>query len=199
MAPMPSTIVQKMTGPMSILIRPTNAVPSHFREVANSGKAKPTAMPAMTAPMTARYSQWVRSRFSVVAGCPTKKSEAMTAPGSRPAAGRLRHEVVLPADAVTVTFLWPVIAVTHSFIACTGHGAGPCWRDTSVVDVPAFLSHRRGDASLARRLLLLQALVVVVVVLTMTAVAYLEARQAVRQAAEEETTAIVAGLADSPL
>jgi len=93
-----------------------------------------------------------------------------------------------------------VIAVTHSFIACTGHGAGPCWRDTSVVHVPAFLSHRRrGDASLARRLLLLQALVVTVVVLAMTAVAYLEARQAVRQAAAEETTAIVAGLADSPL
>ena len=66
--------------------------------------------------------------------------------------------------------------------------------------VPAFLSHRRrGDASLARRLLLLQALVVVVVVLTMTAVAYLEARQAVRRAAAEETTAIVASLADSPL
>jgi sensor histidine kinase regulating citrate/malate metabolism len=64
--------------------------------------------------------------------------------------------------------------------------------------VPAFLPHRR-DASLARRLLLLQALVVGVVVLTATAVAYLDARQAVQQTAEQETTAIVASLADSPL
>ncbi|MGY1632518.1 ATP-binding protein [Geodermatophilus sp. SYSU D01186] len=64
--------------------------------------------------------------------------------------------------------------------------------------MPAFLPHRR-DASLARRLLLLQALVVGVVVLTATAVAYLDARQAVQQAAEQETTAIVASLADSPL
>jgi sensor histidine kinase regulating citrate/malate metabolism len=64
--------------------------------------------------------------------------------------------------------------------------------------VPAFLPHRR-DASLARRLLLLQALVVGVVVLTATAVAYLDARQAVQQTAEQETSAIVASLADSPL
>ncbi|MGY1639098.1 ATP-binding protein [Geodermatophilus sp. SYSU D00742] len=64
--------------------------------------------------------------------------------------------------------------------------------------VPAFLSHRR-DTSLARRLLLLQALVVGVVVLTATAVAYLDARQAVQEAAEQETTAIVESLADSPL
>ncbi|MBB3083860.1 sensor histidine kinase [Geodermatophilus sabuli] len=64
--------------------------------------------------------------------------------------------------------------------------------------VPAFLSHRR-DTSLARRLLLLQALVVAVVVLTATAVAYLDARQAVQQAAEQETTAIVESLGDSPL
>ncbi|MGY1823107.1 sensor histidine kinase [Geodermatophilus sp. SYSU D00079] len=64
--------------------------------------------------------------------------------------------------------------------------------------MPAFLPHRR-DASLARRLLLLQALVVGVVVLTATAVAYLDARQAVQETAEQETTAIVASLADSPL
>ncbi|WP_091375522.1 sensor histidine kinase [Geodermatophilus sp. DSM 45219] len=66
--------------------------------------------------------------------------------------------------------------------------------------VAALLAHRRrGDASLARRLLLLQALVVAVVVLTATGVAYLDARQAVRASAEEETTAIVETLADSPL
>jgi sensor histidine kinase regulating citrate/malate metabolism len=94
-----------------------------------------------------------------------------------------------------------VTAVTHSFIAYTPVAARGSARGTLAdVRVPAFLSHRRrGDASLARRLLLLQALVVVVVVLTMTAGAYLEARQAVRQAAAEETTAIVASLADSPL
>ncbi|MFW3168721.1 ATP-binding protein [Geodermatophilus sp. CPCC 206100] len=64
--------------------------------------------------------------------------------------------------------------------------------------VPAFLSHRR-DPSLARRLLLLQALVVGVVVLTASVVAYLDARQAVQETAEQETTAIVESLADSPL
>jgi hypothetical protein len=50
---MPSTIVQKMTGAMSILIRPTNAVPSHSSETANSGKTKPTTMPRSTAAITA--------------------------------------------------------------------------------------------------------------------------------------------------
>ena len=52
-APMPSTIVPKMTGPISILISPTKAVPSHFRLTANSGNAKPTMMPRITATMTA--------------------------------------------------------------------------------------------------------------------------------------------------
>ena len=50
---MPRTIVQKMTGAMSIRIRPTNAVPSHFRLTAKSGKTKPTTMPRITATMTA--------------------------------------------------------------------------------------------------------------------------------------------------
>src|SRR3712207_3383672 len=104
-----------------------------------------------------------------------------------------------PGWATAQTVRVAVTAVTHSFIAYTPVTARPRTRDTRDVRVPAFLSHRRGDASLAQRLLLLQALVVVVVVLTMTAVAYLEARQAVRQAAEEETTAIVASLAASPL
>jgi hypothetical protein len=53
MAPMPSTMVQKMTGAMSILIRPTKAVPSHFRPTAKSGNTKPTTMPRITATMTA--------------------------------------------------------------------------------------------------------------------------------------------------
>ena len=35
---MPSTIVQKMTGAISILIRPTNAVPSHLRLVGELGE-----------------------------------------------------------------------------------------------------------------------------------------------------------------
>ncbi len=57
----------------------------------------------------------------------------------------------------------------------------------------------RGSASLAQRLLVLQALVVVAVVLTATAVAYVEARQAVQEAAAEKATAVVESLADSPL
>nr|WP_239521598.1 sensor histidine kinase [Geodermatophilus sabuli] len=48
-------------------------------------------------------------------------------------------------------------------------------------------------------MLLLQALVVGVVVLTATVVAYLDARQAVQEAAEQQTTAIVESLGDSPL
>jgi len=54
MAPIPSTIVQKMTGEMSIRISPTNAVPSHLRCTAKSGKTKPTTMPRITAAMTER-------------------------------------------------------------------------------------------------------------------------------------------------
>ncbi|HEX2076030.1 MAG TPA: sensor histidine kinase [Geodermatophilus sp.] len=57
----------------------------------------------------------------------------------------------------------------------------------------------RGSASLAQRLLVLQALVVVAVVLTATAVAYVEARQAVQEAAAARATAVVESLADSPL
>jgi sensor histidine kinase regulating citrate/malate metabolism len=94
-----------------------------------------------------------------------------------------------------------VTAVTHSFIACTGSAAPvPAGGTLAGVTVAALRTRRRrGDASLARRLLLLQALVVAVVVLTATVVAYLDARQAVRAAAEEETTAIVESIADSPL
>jgi sensor histidine kinase regulating citrate/malate metabolism len=98
-----------------------------------------------------------------------------------------------------------VTPVTHAFIAFTapavGGGPGtvlPTGGRRQTRRVPAFLPHRR-DASLARRLLLLQALVVGVVVLAATAVAYLDARQAVQRTAEQETTAIVASLADSPL
>jgi sensor histidine kinase regulating citrate/malate metabolism len=58
---------------------------------------------------------------------------------------------------------------------------------------------RRAPASLARQLLLLQALVVVVVVAAATAVAYGNARARVQHDAEVEATAIVRGLADSPL
>src|SRR3712207_3908284 len=201
MAPMPSTMVQKMTGAISILIRPTNAVPSHLSDTANSGKAKPTAMPASTAPMTAMYSQWVRSRFLVAGGCPAAVPDAMTAPGGRPAAeacgvcracirgGGVHHSAV-PGDQ------------GHAFVHCVhaGPGVDRSHGTLAGVTLAALLAHRRrGDASLARRLLLLQALVVAVVVLTAMAVAYLDARQAVRTAAEEETTAIVESIADSPL
>ena len=50
---MPSTMVQKMTGAMSIRINATNAVPSHLRPTAKSGNTKPTTMPRITATMTA--------------------------------------------------------------------------------------------------------------------------------------------------
>ena len=58
---------------------------------------------------------------------------------------------------------------------------------------------RRRETSLAVRLLLLQGVMVGAVVLTSTVVAYREAQQAVRESAEQEATAIVASLADSPL
>jgi sensor histidine kinase regulating citrate/malate metabolism len=68
------------------------------------------------------------------------------------------------------------------------------------VRIPASVHRRRaGDASLAGRLLVLQALVVVVVVLTSAVVAYLEARQAAQRTAEQQTTAIVESLTNSPL
>jgi sensor histidine kinase regulating citrate/malate metabolism len=57
----------------------------------------------------------------------------------------------------------------------------------------------RRDPSLARRLLLLQALVVAVVVLTSAVVAWIDARQAVREQAEARTTAVVESLSASPL
>jgi sensor histidine kinase regulating citrate/malate metabolism len=69
------------------------------------------------------------------------------------------------------------------------------------VRTPAIALDRRdrGSVSLAQRLLLLQALIVGVVVLASTAIAYSEAQEGVQQAAEQETTAIVASLAESPL
>ena len=51
--PTPSTIVQKMTGEIIILIRATNAVPSGLSWTAKSGASRPTAMPSRTATMTA--------------------------------------------------------------------------------------------------------------------------------------------------
>ena len=51
--PTPSTMVQKMIGLIIILISATNAVPIGLSATANSGKAKPTAMPRPTATITA--------------------------------------------------------------------------------------------------------------------------------------------------
>src|SRR4051812_16339441 len=65
---------------------------------------------------------------------------------------------------------------------------------------PALFERRReGGRSLAVQLLLLQALLLMVVVGAATAIAYLDARQAVRHDAEARTTAIVRTIADSPL
>ena len=60
--PMPRTIVQKMTGLIIILMRLTNIVPRILNSLAESGATSPKTMPATTATMTARYSQWLRSR-----------------------------------------------------------------------------------------------------------------------------------------
>src|SRR4051794_867531 len=67
------------------------------------------------------------------------------------------------------------------------------------VRIPASVHRRRaGDASLAGRLLALQALVVLVVVLTSAGGAYVQARQTAERSAEQRTTAIVQSLASSP-
>jgi hypothetical protein len=51
--PMPSTIVQKMTGEIIILIRATKPVPIGLRDLPRSGATRPTTMPAATATITA--------------------------------------------------------------------------------------------------------------------------------------------------
>ena len=51
--PTPSTIVQKMTGWIIILIRATKPVPSGFSSMAKPGATTPTRMPSATATMTA--------------------------------------------------------------------------------------------------------------------------------------------------
>ncbi|MCV2490030.1 sensor histidine kinase [Geodermatophilus sp. YIM 151500] len=65
--------------------------------------------------------------------------------------------------------------------------------------VPEVLGRRRERGSLARSLLLLQGLVLAVVVLASGAVAYVEAREAVRDQAAEQARGIAETLADSPL
>ena len=51
--PTPRTIVQKITGLIIILIRLTNPVPSGLSALPTSGARRPTAMPAITAMITA--------------------------------------------------------------------------------------------------------------------------------------------------
>jgi sensor histidine kinase regulating citrate/malate metabolism len=92
-----------------------------------------------------------------------------------------------------------VVPVTNSFISYVAPvtAAGGT---LVAVPLPALVRRsRRGPTSLARQLLVLQALVVGVVVVASTAVAYLDARDAVRHDAAVRTTAIVRSLADSPL
>ncbi len=50
---MPSTIVQKITGEIIILMRFTKPVPSGLSSTATPGAAKPTTMPSSTAAITA--------------------------------------------------------------------------------------------------------------------------------------------------
>src|SRR6185437_13184695 len=66
--PMPNTMVQKMIGPIIILIRFTNAVPITARPAASFPKIRPTAVPATTATITATYNQWVLIFFRVGSG-----------------------------------------------------------------------------------------------------------------------------------
>ena len=65
--PTPSTMVQKMTGAISILISATNPVPSGLSALPRSGANRPTAAPSTTAAITMMYSQWVLSFFFVPA------------------------------------------------------------------------------------------------------------------------------------
>ena len=51
--PIPKTMVQKMIGPIIILIRFTNPVPMTDNPPADFPKIRPTATPASTATMTA--------------------------------------------------------------------------------------------------------------------------------------------------
>ena len=69
--PMPSTMVQKMIGPIIILIRFTNAVPITANPAACFPKISPTAIPATTATITATYNQCVLTffRFTGTSAC----------------------------------------------------------------------------------------------------------------------------------
>ena len=51
--PTPSTMVQKMTGEMIILISATNPVPSGFSVTPTDGNSSPTTTPSTTAAITA--------------------------------------------------------------------------------------------------------------------------------------------------
>lgn len=53
--PIPSTMVQKMTGEIIILMRFTNPVPMGFSSTATPGATKPTVIPSTTAAITAMY------------------------------------------------------------------------------------------------------------------------------------------------
>ena len=83
--PMPSTMVQKMTGGMIILMRLTYMSPIGLRVAAASGAIRPKATPPMSATMTAAYIQWVRSRggffdFAICGPRLTGEAVAMTPP-----------------------------------------------------------------------------------------------------------------------
>ncbi len=51
--PMPTTIVQKITGAIIILISETKPLPTGSSAVAKAGAMRPTMMPATTATITA--------------------------------------------------------------------------------------------------------------------------------------------------
>ncbi|AEJ47446.1 hypothetical protein HX92_3665 [Mycobacterium tuberculosis] len=94
--PIPSTIVQKMTGAIIILIRLTNTVPSTVRLFPVDGAVSPTITPAITAKMTARYSQWVRSRPLLLAGksvTGARSKGAVIGGSSRSTSDAIRHDV----------------------------------------------------------------------------------------------------------
>src|SRR3954470_8310898 len=136
---------------------------------------------------------WVLRPWLLLNGRPGVVAPRVVGPvwaPSHSAAGRdRRHPCVHCVHGV------PVDPTRRSVRPRGGRGGAtlPCVR------TPASVHRRRaGDASLAGRLLALQALVVLVVVLTSAGVAYVQARQTAERSAEQRTTAIVQSLANSP-
>lgn len=80
--PTPMTMVQKITGAMSILISATKPVPMGARAFPTSGAISPRAAPSTTPAITDRYSRWVPERYHGVADAERAASEVWAMSGS---------------------------------------------------------------------------------------------------------------------